>query len=135
MVIDKTKKYIVKFDNINTLVDKINNSTDSPRIVMKDNIMTRAIFCVPSPSDSNSSHTWLRIRVGDIDCEGNTRCSITYKKKSDTDRFPKEAKLEVEDYYEARHMFKILGFTESSIQETKRTKYVCILPSISIYAF
>lgn len=130
MVIDKTKKFIVGYESIPTLIEKINKSTDYPRVVMKNVTMTRAIFRTPNFSNSNSSHEWLRIRVGDIDCEGNTRCSITYKKKSDADNFPTEAKLEVDDYYEATHMFNLLGFHKSSIQETKRTKYVCTYEEI-----
>ena len=129
MVTDRRLKCIISLHDYPTILDIIQNSTDDPHIVMKDITMTRTIYQPPVVSPK-SDHQWLRIRVGDIDCEGNSKCTITYKKKSHLTPFPTEARIEVEDYYEATHMFDLLGFTKSSIQETRRTKYVCTYEEI-----
>ena len=38
--------------------------------------------------------------------------------------------MEVDDFYEANHMFELLGFQKTSTQETRRTKYVCFYEDI-----
>lgn len=129
MVPDGRLKCIISSHDYPSILDIIQNSTDDPRVVMNDITMTRSIYQLPVALPK-SDHQWLRIRVGDIDCEGNAKCTITYKKKSHLTPFLTEARIEVEDYYEATHMFDLLGFTKSSIQETRRTKYVCTYEEI-----
>ena len=124
MVVDRRLKCIILSLDYSSLLSIIQEATDDPQIVMNDITMTRTIY-QPPITLPHSDHQWLRIRVGDIDCEGNSKCTITYKEKSHLTQFPTEARIEVEDYYEATHMFDLLGFKKSSIQETRRTKYVC----------
>lgn len=38
--------------------------------------------------------------------------------------------MEVDDFYEANHMFELLGFQKTLTQETRRTKYVCFYEDI-----
>lgn len=129
MVVDRRLKCIISLNDYPSLLNIIQEATDDPQIVMKNITMTRTIYQLPVALP-HSDHQWLRIRVGDIDCEGNSKCTITYKKKSHLNPFLTEARIEVEDYYEATHMFDLLGFTKSSIQETRRTKYVCTYEEI-----
>lgn len=124
MVVDRRLKCIILSLDYSSLLSIIQEATDDPQIVMNDITMTRTIY-QPPITLPHSDHQWLLIRVGDIDCEGNSKCTITYKEKSHLTQFPTEARIEVEDYYEATHMFDLLGFKKSSIQETRRTKYVC----------
>lgn len=92
-------------------------------------IRTRAIYQLPELLNGFAQQ-WLRIRVGDIDCNGNSKCTISYRKKSKDEIYAEVTKLETSDYYEAMHMFDVLGFRKSSEQETLRTKVVCVYEDI-----
>lgn len=131
MITDFRCKYILPVASQSEIVNVISTRTDQAHVIMDNAIMTRTIYQLPNLSDSSNKnqHQWLRIRVGDIDCENNSKCTITYKKKTGKNN-PEEAKLEVDDFYEANHMFELLGFQKTSTQETRRTKYVCFYEDI-----
>lgn len=131
MITDFRCKYILPVASQSEIVNVISTRTDQAHVIMDNVIMTRTIYQLPNLSDSSNKnqHQWLRIRVGDIDCENNSKCTITYKKKTGKNN-PEEAKLEVDDFYEANHMFELLGFQKTSTQETRRTKYVCFYEDI-----
>lgn len=131
MITDFRCKYILPAETQGAIVEIVNTRTESSRIIMDNVIMTRTIYQLHDllNSEKQNQHRWLRIRVGDIDCENNSKCTITYKKKTGNHN-PEEAKLEVDDFYEANHMFELLGLSRTSRQETKRTKYVCLYEGI-----
>lgn len=131
MITDFRCKYILPVASQSEIVNVISTRTDQAHVIMDNVIMTRTIYQLPNLSDSSNKnqHQWLRVRVGDIDCENNSKCTITYKKKTGKNN-PEEAKLEVDDFYEANHMFELLGFQKTSTQETRRTKYVCFYEDI-----
>lgn len=129
MVIDRRLKYIISVQDYTKLVKNMQKATSDIRMIMNQITMTRAIYHPPE-MQGNENYQWLRIRVGDTDCEMNSKCTITFKKKLGATALPSEAKIEVDDYYEATHMFDLLGFEKTSVQETKRTKFVCTYEDI-----
>ena len=98
MITDFRCKYILPVASQSEIVNVISTRTDQAHVIMDNVIMTRTIYQLPNLSDSSNKnqHQWLRIRVGDIDCENNSKCTITYKKKTGKNN-PEEAKLEVDD--------------------------------------
>lgn len=132
MISEQGKKFIIETKYFGNILRNIySNTSNDPEasLIMDNQIMTRTIYQLPSTPQSNK-HQWLRIRVGDLDCEGNSKCTITFKRKTLDSAKPKSAKLEVDNYYDAIHMFDLLGFKKTSTQETKRTKIVCFYESV-----
>ena len=84
MITDFRCKYILPVASQSEIVNVISTRTDQAHVIMDNVIMTRTIYQLPNLSDSSNKnqHQWLRIRVGDIDCENNSKCTITYKKKT-----------------------------------------------------
>ena len=83
MITDFRCKYILPVASQSEIVNVISTRTDQAHVIMDNVIMTRTIYQLPNLSDSSNKnqHQWLRIRVGDIDCENNSKCTITYKKR------------------------------------------------------
>jgi len=67
---------------------------------------------------------------GDIECSGETRCTITYKNKKRDMSGEEYALLKVESFEDATHLFDLLRYERASYQENKRSKFVCILDDI-----
>ena len=87
MITDFRCKYILPVASQSEIVNVISTRTDQAHVIMDNVIMTRTIYQLPNLSDSSNKnqHQWLRIRVGDIDCENNSKCTIKsndYLKKS-----------------------------------------------------
>ena len=132
MISEQSKKFIIETKDVcNILHNIFENTSKEPEasLIMDNQIMTRAVYQLPKNPDSDK-HQWLRIRVGDLDCEGNSKCTITFKRKTLDSSKPTSAKLEVDNYYDAIHMFDLLGFKKTSTQETKRSKLVCFYESV-----
>lgn len=130
MLAERKIKYVIREGDQVSLINEMldNPSVSKTEILMKNKIMTRTIFQVPGNADDDTANDvkeWLRVRVGDINCNGDVSCTITIKSKSSRSNKVESAKLEVEDYYEAIHMFDLLKLKKLSEQQTKRTKIVC----------
>lgn len=71
MITDFRCKYILPVASQSEIVNVISTRTDQAHVIMDNVIMTRTIYQLPNLSDSSNKnqHQWLRIRVGDIDCE------------------------------------------------------------------
>ena len=135
---DGNHKFTIFVDEKKKIISNL-LSTESIRssikIIMDDVKMLRTIYSVPAKSISDSqsdeqTNRWLRVRTGDIDCDMNPRVTITYKQKGVSTQESNSTTLQVEDYYEATHMFDLLGFIKSSTQETKRTKISCVYEGV-----
>ncbi len=123
MISEKNNKFIIDSCNQNTIINAIKELKYTS--IMNSIIMTRVIYQVPRNNGGNQASEWIRLRTGDVDCSGNCRCTITYKSKNKNGANPQNAKLEVDDYYEAMHMLDLFGFNKTSTQQTRRTKLVC----------
>lgn len=126
MISENNIKFIIDSCDQNEIIDIIRGLKSN--LIMNNIIMTRVIYQLPRSNEdvgNNQDCEWIRIRTGDVDCSGNCRCTITYKSKKKNGANPQNAKLEVDDYYEAMHMLDLFGFKKTSTQQTRRTKYVC----------
>ena len=67
---------------------------------------------------------WIRIRVGDTNCDGMSQCTVTYMNKNHNEDKTDRSQFVAEDYYSVVQFFEKIGFPLLSEQETLRSKYV-----------
>ena len=89
-------KFLINFSNYEVIANLIRQKTEKYRVIMNEQIMTRAIYQLPETL-GGTVQQWLRIRVGDIDCDGNSKCTISYRKKSNDESYAELVKLETSD--------------------------------------
>jgi len=98
------------------------------RRLMSDQLMRRILFRMVVDGGS-----WLRVRTGDVDPDGQTRCRLTYKMVEQVDHLTSDRQIEVEraidlvveSYDECVELLSRIGLMPVSRQETRRTKYIC----------
>jgi adenylate cyclase class IV len=124
------KKYIISDDRFPIILNNIYDlaSENDVQEIMYEEKMHRTIFgsrqnldgLEQTPEETN----WIRIRVGDTNCDGTSQCTITYINKRHSEDKTDSSQFVVEDYYSAIQFFKKIGFPLLSEQETLRSKYV-----------
>lgn len=123
------RKYIISEDRFSIILNNISDlSFDDMQEVMYEQKMHRAIFGSKqnlSGLEQIAGETnWIRIRVGDTNCDGTSQCTVAYLNKNHAEDKTDSSQFIVEDYYSAIQFFKKIGFPLLSEQETLRSKYV-----------
>lgn len=127
---EEGKKYIISPDRFMTILKNIHELAyeNDVQEVMYEEKMHRAIFGskqnLESLEQNNDETNWIRIRSGDISCDGTSQCTVTYINKRHSEDRTKSSEFIVEDYYAVIQFFKDIGFPLVSEQETMRSKYV-----------
>lgn len=121
---EKGKRYIIRQNSLVDILDAIIRTTEgNVQEIVYEGLMHRAIFKIDLAKQTEET-SWIRIRAGDVDCDGQTGCTITFKRKNHSIDNTQMTELTVEDYYAAIDFFSDIGHELTSIQETRRTKYV-----------
>ncbi|MCL2563282.1 MAG: hypothetical protein FWE08_04525 [Oscillospiraceae bacterium] len=128
MVKNNGLEYLVETKHIDEIVSNMKNNISDCNPIMIDRIVKRALYKVNHLDDGQNR--WIRIMEGDIECSGETRCTITYKNKKRDMSGEEYALLKVESFEDATHLFDLLRYERASYQENKRSKFVCILDDI-----
>lgn len=119
------KKYIITEDKWAEILIKIQElSSDNVKELMYKNKMHRTIFECNNINKSDEESAWIRVRVGDINCEGISQCTVTYKNKNHEEDKTDSSQFIAEDYYSVMQFFKDIKMPLVSEQETLRSKYV-----------
>jgi hypothetical protein len=104
---------------------------EPPRPIMLDQIVRRTLYRVPPSSfDDEEKIRWIRVMDGDITCDNQPLCTITYKDKMKNMSDEEKAVLKVDNYEDAIHLFDLLHYHKASYQENKRSKFVCVLDQV-----
>lgn len=125
-------EFIVNTSSLPAIIQNMKNSMVSIKPIMQDSAIRRTLYKVVSnDAESEGKTRWIRILDGDVDCDGTTRCTITFKdRRRDMSAKDEYALLKVDNYDDATHLFDLLGFQKTSYQENFRTKYVCIFDDV-----
>lgn len=127
MRIDKNAEFIVNTCDVEAILQNLEGNVSPIKPLMLDNIVRRMLYkVVTSDEESRMKTRWLRIMDGDVECDGIAKCSVTFKTRRKDMREDEEAKLKVDYYGDATYLFDLLGFEQTSYQENKRTKFVCV---------
>ena len=98
---------------------------------MLDRIIKRTLYRVPVHTDDRPEIIrWIRIMDGDVECDGQPRCTITYKDRKKNMSAEEKAVLKVDNYDDAIHLFDLLHYERVSYQENLRSKFVCVLDQV-----
>jgi hypothetical protein len=99
----------------------------SAKTLMLEKPMLRTVFRGMDHLDGQGS-SWVRVRIGDMDNDGKSRCRLTYKlveKMADV-KVERIVDLAVESYDECVELLSRVGLVPISRQETRRSKYLCL---------
>ncbi len=125
MLKEKGTRYIIKKDKlVDVLRAILSIAKENVEEIVFEGLMHRAIFKLNLSSSHEGETAWLRVRSGDVDCDGQTNCTVTFKKKNHSIDDTQMTELAVSDYYTAIDFFMEIGHVLTSVQETLRTKYV-----------
>ena len=132
MRIANDAEFLVNTSSLPAIIQNMKNCMASIKPIMQDSTIRRTLYKVVSnDAESEVKTRWIRILDGDVDCDGTTRCTITFKdRKKDMSAKDEYALLKVDNYDDATHLFDLLGFEKSSYQENLRTKFVCIFDDV-----
>jgi hypothetical protein len=128
---EEGKKYVVSPNQLRNLlcniVELVGDYKDVHEIMYKEK-MHRAIFGSNIASEKleekNEETSWIRVRAGDVNCDGTSPLTVSYKSKVHNKDRTVSSQFIAEDYYSVVQFFKDIGFHLISEQETLRTKYV-----------
>lgn len=127
---EEGKKYIISQDRLIKVLENILDLTNGNNVheIMYEEMMHRSIL----GSNRNLSKlevtaeesSWIRIRAGDMNCDGIAPVTVTYKNKKHSKDETDSSQFIAEDYYSVVQFFKDMGFPLVSEQETLRSKYI-----------
>lgn len=129
MIRNNKAEYLISVSDIEEIVKNM-KKLPYCKAIMTDNILRRRLYQVKNSQENKDQITWVRILEGDIDCDGKPKCTITYKDKDKDMSKESEAKLKVENFDDANHLFSLLNFKCTSYQENRRSKFVCKLDHV-----
>lgn len=122
---EEGKKYIITKDKFAEILKNINEFSDEKaQEIMYNNMMHRTIFKHNDAKNTENQSSWIRIRVGDISCDGTSQCTVTYKNKKHKVDKTNSSLFSAEDYYSVVQFFRDIGMPLVSEQETLRSKYI-----------
>lgn len=127
---EEGKKYIISKELFSDVLKNIYDLATDNHVyeVMFEEKMHRTIFGTrqdtPGLPQTDIETNWIRIRVGDVNCDGSSQCTVTFKKKRHSQDKTDSSEFVSDDYYSVVQFFKELGFPLVSEQETLRSKYV-----------
>lgn len=132
MRIANDAEFLVSTSNLPVIIQNMKSNMNSIKIIMQDSTIRRSLYKVISnDEESKEKIRWVRIMDGDVECDGTTRCTITFKDRRKDMRGKDEyALLKIDNYDDALHLFDLLGFEKTSYQENLRTKFVCIYDDV-----
>ncbi len=132
MRISNDAEFLVNTSSLPAIIQNMKNNMASIKPIMQDSTIRRTLYKVVSnDAESNGKTRWIRILDGDVECDGTTRCTITFKdRRKDMSAKDEYALLKVDNYDDATHLFDLLGFEKTSYQENLRTKLVCIFDEV-----
>lgn len=131
MIKEKDPEFLIQTKDMATVVDRLNSDIPSTKAIMLDRIVKRTLYKVPPHTDDTGEKThWIRIMDGDVECDGQPKCTITYKDKMKNMSEEEKAILKVDNYDDAVHLFDLLHYERASYQENLRSKFVCILDQV-----
>ncbi|OQB13704.1 MAG: hypothetical protein BWY15_01552 [Firmicutes bacterium ADurb.Bin193] len=131
MIKNNGYEVLIKLEDLETVIYNMINNINDCKPIMIDQIVKRALYKVENIDASGGNQIrWIRIMEGDIECSGETRCTITYKDKKKDMSGEDYALLKAENFVDATHLFDLLNYERTSYQENKRTKFVCVLDKI-----
>ena len=132
----EVRKYIISDDRFSTVLGNILELTSENDVheIMYEEKMHRAILGskqnLQRLDQNEQESNWIRIRVGDTNCDGTSQCTVTYMNKKHNEDKTDSSQFIAEDYYSVIQFFKNLGFPLLSEQETLRSKYVFIYEKV-----
>lgn len=127
---EEGKKYIISQDRFVKVLENILDLTGGRNVheIMYEEIMHRSIFGsnrnLSKLEETVEESSWIRIRAGDINCDGIASVTVTYKNKKHAKDKTNSSQFIAEDYYSVVQFFKDMGFPLVSEQETLRSKYI-----------
>jgi hypothetical protein len=131
MVAEKDPEFLIQTKDMTTVIDRLMSDIPSTRAIMLDRIVKRTLYKVPLRSgDTGEKSRWIRIMDGDAECDGQPKCTITYKDKMKNMSDEEKAVLKVDNYDDAIHLFDLLHYERVSYQENLRSKFVCNLDDV-----
>ena len=128
MVKNNEREYLIETECLTEIIRNMENNISSCIPIMLDRIVKRALYRVDN--SENSKKQWIRIMEGDIECTGETRCTITYKDRKYDMSEENYALLKVDNFDDATHLFDLLKYKRDSYQEHRRSKFVCDLDDV-----
>lgn len=131
MINEKDPEFLVRTQDVEEIVGRLRQNIPSTKAIMLDRIIKRTLYRVPVNSDDAKEKIhWIRIMDGDVECDEQPRCTITYKDKMKNMSSEEKAVLKVDNYDDAIHLFDLLHYERASYQENLRSKFVCILDEV-----
>jgi len=131
MIKEKDPEFLIKTEDMITVVERLRSDIPSTRAVMLDRVVKRTLYKVPFHSDdAGEKIRWIRIMDGDVECDGQPKCTITYKDKKKNMSDEEKAVLKVDNYDDAIHLFDLLHYERTSYQENLRSKFICNLDQV-----
>lgn len=131
MIKEKDPEFLIQTKDIVTVVERLKSDIPSTKAIMLDRVVKRTLYKVPFYSgDTDEKNRWIRIMDGDVECDEQPRCTITYKDKMKNMSDEEKAVLKVDNYDDAIHLFDLLHYERASYQENLRSKFVCVLDGV-----
>lgn len=131
MIKNNSYEFLVRTKDLDAIIKNMRKNITSCHPIMIDQIVKRVLYKVESVDELGENQIrWLRIMEGDIDCNGEQRCTITYKDKKKDMSGEAYALLKVDNFEDATHLFDLLKYVRTSYQENKRSKFVCMLDKV-----
>ena len=131
MINEKDPEFLVRTQDVEEIVGRLRQNIPSTKAIMLDRIIKRTLYRVPVNSDDAKEKIhWIRIMDGDVECDEQPRCTITYKDKMKNMSSEEKAVLKVDNYDDAIHLFDLLHYERASYQENLRSKFVCMLDEV-----
>lgn len=130
MIKENDPEFLIHTKDMVTVVERLMSDIPSTKAIMLDRIVKRTLYKVPTNSDADEKIRWIRIMDGDVECDEQPRCTITYKDKMKNMSDEEKAVLKVDNYDDAIHLFDLLHYERASYQENLRSKFVCILDQV-----
>ena len=131
MIAEKDPEFLIYTKDMATIINRLKSDIPATRAVMLDKLVKRTLYKVPLRSeDTDEKIRWIRIMDGDAECDGQPKCTITYKDKMKNMSDVEKAVLKVDNYDDAIHLFDLLHYERASYQENLRSKFVCNLDQV-----
>ena len=131
MIKNNGYEVLIKSQELEKIVYNMKMNISSCTPIMTDKIVKRVLYKIENTNAAGENQIrWIRIMEGDIDCNGEQRCTITYKDKKQDLSSEDYALLKVEHFEDATHLFDLLKYSRTSYQENLRSKFVCTLDDI-----
>ncbi|MCL2311681.1 MAG: hypothetical protein FWC41_04205 [Firmicutes bacterium] len=138
----KSKGYdaLIQAENLDEILTKLKKLEADTKVgrsstdvipIMLDQTIRRALYKSKGGNEHGDTEIhWIRIMEGDIDYIGETRCTITYKIRRKDMSSEYYSELRVESFDDAAELFELIGYVQTSYQENKRSKFVCVVDKV-----